>query len=180
MYKKLSLIFVLLAFLSTTSLADTVLNIDQPIRKLNVSKEQVQQSILDSLDEQKWTVESDHDGRMIAKYTFSDYMAKVKITFASTYYTIDYYDSLRMRYKGSTIHPTYTKLIKALQSNIVRNIKRAHTSTPVEKVETVVEKQTSKKKDLKSQLAELKALQEEGILTQAEYDAKRQQIISAY
>ncbi len=130
MRSKLLLIFSLLFFLSNSLYADAILNINQPIRTLRVTSEQLQVAITLAAEKQKWNVTQIRRGELSATYHKSDYMAKITIKYAPTYYTINYSDSKRMRYTGTTIHPTYTKLIKALQKNIIQNLKSGNFGTP--------------------------------------------------
>ncbi len=122
--KRTSLLLLFAVILFTKALqADAILNIDQPIRSLKVSSEQMQNAIINAAKEQQWSVTVESEGQLSAVYTKSDYMAKIAIKYAPTFYTINYADSKRMRYDGKSIHPTYNKLIKALQANIIRNLK---------------------------------------------------------
>lgn len=127
-FKPLALLFVF-ALMANTLFADPILNIDQPIRTLKVSSEQMKNAIVNAAQEQKWVVTSEGEGQMSATYHERDYMAKIAIKYAPTFYTINYADSERMRYKGTSIHPTYNKLIKALQVNIIRNLKAGNFGT---------------------------------------------------
>ncbi len=125
-----SLILLLTLMLSANVLyADPILNVDQPIRTLKVTNEQMQNAITDAAKEQGWVMTPEGDGQMSVTYHKSDYMAKIAVKYAPTFYTINYADSERMRYKGTSIHPTYTKLIKTLQNNIIRNLKTGDFAT---------------------------------------------------
>ena len=126
--KSLIVLFVLSLFVNALH-ADTILNIDQPIRTLKVSSEQMKNAIVNAAQQQKWVVTPEGDGQMSATYHERDYMAKIAIKYAPTFYTINYADSKRMRYKGTSIHPTYNKLIKALQANIITNLKAGNFAT---------------------------------------------------
>ena len=109
--------------------ADTIINVDQPIRTLKISSAQLQSAISRAAQTQNWKVKKEREGELSATYHKSDYMAKISIRYAPTYYTINYSDSKRMRYTGTTIHPTYNRLIKALQKNIIKNLKSGNFET---------------------------------------------------
>lgn len=161
--------------------ADAILNIDQPIRNLTVSSTQVQNAIVSAAKEQQWVVSAEGDGQLSAVYTKSDYMAKIAIKYAPTFYTINYADSSRMRYDGKSIHPTYNKLIKALQRNIIRNLKSGDFSMPTEAAPITTTTQTVKQEDdIRTKLLNVKKLYDDGLITQEEYDTKRKALIKAY
>lgn len=129
MSKTLSIILLTFALLSSTLYADPILNIEQPIRTLKISDEQMKNAIVNAAQAQNWIVTPLGDGQLSATYRKRDYMAKISIRYAPTFYTINYADSVRMSYKGNSIHPTYNKLIKALQLNIISNLKAGNFAT---------------------------------------------------
>ena len=180
-FKTIALLFAL-SLLAGTLYADPILNIDQPIRTLKVSSEQMKTAIVNAAQEQKWAVTPEGGGQMSATYHERDYMAKIAIKYAPTFYTINYADSTRMRYKGTSIHPTYNKLIKALQANIIRNLKAGNftmqTTASVPAAETVVS--AKQEDDVRTKLVKIKKLHEDGLITQQEYDEKRKALIKAY
>jgi hypothetical protein len=164
--------------LATAIHADSVLNIYQPIKTLKISNEQLRSAIINAAQTQHWQVTAESEGALSARYQKSDYMAKIAIKYAPTYYSINYADSRRMRYDGRTIHPTYNRLIKALQAGIVKNLKagnfaaQAGSSAPASA--------TGPEDELRRKLLKIKALYEEGLITKDEYDAKRKSIIETY
>ena len=109
--------------LSFSLYAEAVLSIDQPIKTLKISDYQLKSAIVKACKNQNWNVRDESNGRLSATFYKSNYMAKITIRYAPSFYTIEYADSKRMRYNGKNIHPTYNKLIKALQVNIIRNLK---------------------------------------------------------
>ena len=174
-----SLILLFLLSLFTNALyADAILNIDQPIRSLKVTNEQLKIAIVNAAQEQKWSITPEGEGQMSATYHKSDYMAKINIKYAPTFYTINYADSKRMRYRGTSIHPTYNKLIKALQANIIRNLKSGDYAFE-EGVQADVQA-AKQEDDVRTKLVKIKKLHEDGLITKEEYDAKRKALIEAY
>ena len=168
--------------MANTLYADAILNIDQPIRTLKVNNEQMKNAIVNAAQEQKWVVTQEGEGQMSATYHERDYMAKIAIKYAPTFYTINYADSARMRFKGTSIHPTYNKLIKALQKNIIRNLKAGNFATeavtPIAASTAV--SPTKQEDDVRTKLLKVKKLHEDGLITQEEYDTKRKALIEAY
>lgn len=178
-----SLLQLFAVFLFTQVLqADTILNIDQPVRNLKVSSAQMQNAIVSAAKEQQWAVTTQGEGQLSATYTKSDYMAKIAIKYAPTFYTINYADSARMRYDGKSIHPTYNKLIKALQANIIRNLKSGNFAMQTEAtpVTTSTQSVQQQEDDIRTKLLNVKKLYDDGLITQDEYDAKRKSLIEAY
>ena len=174
-----SLVLLVVVLLTSSALyADPILNIDQPIRTLKVTNEQMKSAIITAAEEQKWVIIPDGEGRLSATYRKSDYMAKIAIKYAPTFYTINYADSVRMRYKGTTVHPTYNKLINALQASIIRNLKSGNFTAKSSEKEVVVP--AKPEEDIKTKLQKIKTLHEEGLITQEEYDAKRKALIESY
>ena len=122
--KKLLLPLLFLCYLFSTVLEGAILlNIDQPIRTLKISDYQLKSAIIRAAQKQHWNIRDEKNNRLSATYYKSNYMAKINIRYAPSFYTIDYADSKRMRYDGRNIHPTYNRLIKALQATIIHNLK---------------------------------------------------------
>lgn len=175
-------LFLTVSLFIATLYADPILNIDQPIRTLKVTNEQLKNAITNAAQEQKWVVTPEGEGQMSATYHKSDYMAKIAIKYAPTFYTINYADSKRMRYKVTSIHPTYNKLIKALQANIIRNLKAgnfetADTATQIPVSTGAVPLQED---DITVKLIKIKELYDKNLITEKEYDEKRKALIEAY
>lgn len=163
-----------LLFLSTAALhADAILNVDQPIRTLELSNAQIKSAIVNAALEQHWAVIPEGDGRLSATYRRSNYMAKIAIIYAPTFYTISYADSKNMRYKGTTIHPTYNRLIKELQANIVRNLKSGNYASKADTTTDVDD-------DIRVKLEKIKKLYDDGLISTEEYESKRKTLIEAY
>jgi len=121
--RRLLLLFFISIFFSISLYAEAVLNIDQPIKTLKISDYQLKSAIVKACQNQNWNVRDGGEGRLSATFYKSNYMAKINIRYAPSFYTLEYADSKRMRYDGKNIHPTYNRLIKALQANIIRNLK---------------------------------------------------------
>lgn len=179
---KLKLLILLFSatLFATALTADAVLNIDQPVRTLKLSSDQMKNAIINAALEQQWRVTQESEGRLSATYRKSDYMAKIAITYAPTFYTINYADSTRMRYDGTSIHPTYNKLIKALQANIIRNLKTGDFETDSDDTGVVDSGTDTEQEDIRTKLVKIKELYEAGLITEAEYDTKRKALIEAY
>ena len=169
---------LLLALLAGTLHADAILKINQPIRTLKVSNEQMRSAIVNAALAQQWQVTPEGENELSATYQKSDYMAKVAIRYAPTFYSIDYADSKRMRYDGRTIHPTYNKLIRALQAEIIKNLKTGNFATHASS-DTPAE-ESGQEDELRTKLIKIKKLHEEGLITREEYDAKRRSILDSY
>lgn len=167
-HNTLVLFFTLVSLLSPL-FADPILTIEQPIRQTKITNEQLKDAIISAATEQQWSIMPDGSD-LIATYRESNYMAKIRISYSPTGYTIDYADSKKLRYNGNDIHPTYNRLIKALQANIVRNIKSIQQPTA----------DTGHEDDIRSRLRKLKELYEETLITQEEYDAKRKELLDSY
>ena len=176
------IILFIITLMSGTLYAEPILNIDQPIRTLKVTNAQMKSAIANAAKEQKWVVTPQGEGQMSATYHERDYMAKITIKYAPTFYTINYADSTRMRYKGTSIHPTYNKLIKALQANIIRNLKAGNfaAQATVAIPAAVIDTPAKQEDDVRTKLVKIKKLFEEGLITQKEYDVKRKTLIEAY
>ncbi len=116
---------------------------------------------------------------MRATYHMSDYIAEVSIKYASTFYTINYADSKRMRYKRGSIHPTYNNLIKALQANIIRNLKPGN-YTAQNSIAAPSTSTSSVQDDARAKLLKLQKPHEDGLITKEEYEAKCKVLIESY
>ena len=184
MYLKSFLIFLSLALLSVTLHAEPILNIDQPIKKLQLTNAQLQSAITSAAEAEKWTIMITGENVMSATYHKSDYMAKVIIRFAPTFYTINYADSQRMRYNGKSIHPTYNKLVRTLQNHIVTNLKsRSYPSAVAQNKDVpmkITQTDIETPENIHDKLANVKKFFDEGLITQEEYDVKRKSLIEAY
>jgi len=123
MFSKIWILLLTLAISHTLLSADPILNIEQPIRTLKISSEQMKNAIKNAAEEKRWVVTEIREGQLSATYRERDYMAKITIDYTPTLYKITYADSVRMRHKGNSIHPTYNKLIKELQLNIIKTLK---------------------------------------------------------
>ena len=126
MNRRLLLLLLANMFFSFSLFAAAILNIDQPIRTLKISDYQLKSAIVRACKNQNWNVRDEGSGHLSATYYKSNYMAKITIRYAPSFYTLEYADSKRMRYDGRSIHPTYNKLIKALQANIIHNLKKGN------------------------------------------------------
>lgn len=172
--KNSSLILLLVSVLYVNALfADAVLNIYQPIRKTKVTHEQLKDAIVSAADELQWKIEPVGDG-LVATYRVSDYMARVRISYAPSFYTIDYLESERLRYDGWSIHPTYNGLVTSLQKAIVRNLKS------LQKSSADAAPQAPEEEAIRAKLLTLKQLYEEGLITEDEYSAKRKALLDAF
>lgn len=167
------ILFLILTLLSAPLFSDTVLTIDQPIRQTDITDEQLKDAIVSAATKQQWRIMPDGSA-LIATYRKSNYMARVRITYSPTGYTIHYDDSEKLRYSGNDIHPTYNRLIKKLQAGIVRNIKS------IQQRSESVASQASDEEDIRARLRKLKTLYEEALITKEEYDAKRKEILDSY
>ncbi len=123
MNRRLLFLLLINAIFSFSLYAEAILNIDQPIRTLKISDYQLKSAIVRACQNQKWNVRDEGEGRLSATFYKSNYMAKISIRYAPSFYTIEYADSKRMRYNGRSIHPTYNRLIRSLQTNIIHNLK---------------------------------------------------------
>ena len=179
--RSLTLLFIL-SLIANALYAEPLLNIDQPIRSLKVSSEQMKNAISNAAKEQQWLVTPEGEGQMSATYKKSDYMARISIKYAPTFYTITYADSKRMRYKGTTIHPTYNKLIKTLQANIIRNLKAGNfaAQTAVQESSQASAAPAKQEDDVRTKLVKIKKLHKDGLITEEEYNAKRKALIESY
>ena len=170
--------------LNTFLHAEAILNVNQPIKKLKISNAQLQSVIIEAFKTQNWIVISEHNRTIRAIYRESDYMAQVKIKYAPTFYTINYADSDHMRYEGTSIHPRYNELIKALQINIVRNLKSENFDTislTKSSPEVVQPKEPAvSHESIRYKLENIKKLYEDSLITEDEYDLKRKALIEAY
>ena len=184
-YKQILSLLAVILF-TNALFAEPILNITQPIRNIKVTNTQMKEAIERAAQAQNWAVTPLKDGQLSASYHKSDYMAKINIDYSSNYYTITYSDSYRMRYRTTSIHPTYNKLIKALQANIVMNLKTGNFSSKAVEVEAkemvspVVKSDDKLKEDIVTKLKKLKQLNDGGLITDEEYALKRKSIIDAY
>ena len=177
MFKGLLFLVLVMGITSPTLLAEPIINVEQPIKRWEMTSEQMKSIITLAAEKQGWVVTPLKENQLSASYHYSNYMAQISIHYTPDFYTIDYADSTRMRYKGNSIHPTYNRLIKALQANIVHNIK-----TGGFKMKTVVLQDTNSttKDTIRMKLTNIKKLYEEGLITEKEYDTKRKVLIESY
>ena len=182
MHKKNLLFVLIVSLFSITLLAQPILSINQPIKTLKITTIQMKDVITQAAESQNWVITPIGEGELSASYHYSNYMAKILIHYAPTYYTINYADSIRMRYRGTSIHPTYNRLIKSLQANIVRNLKTGnftnHIGTALDTNTT--ESITINNDSIHTKLTNIKKLYEESLITQEEYNMKRKSLIEAY
>lgn len=164
-------LFTLLFIVLSLSLyAEPIINVNQPIKKLKLTSLELENAIVNAATTQRWNTDSTKNSTIVATYKKSNYMAKIIIKYEPTFYSIHYLDSKKMRYKDSNIHPTYNKLIKKLQKNIVVNLKTGNYSS----------KEETPQSQLQSKLITLKNLYDSSLITQKEYDSKRKMLIDAY
>ena len=123
MNRRLLFLLLINTIFSFSLYAEAILSIDQPIKKLKISDYQLKSAIVKACQNQNWNVRDEGEGRLSATFYKSNYMAKITIRYAPSFYTIEYADSKRMRYNGKSIHPTYNRLIRSLQANIIHNLK---------------------------------------------------------
>ena len=175
---------LLLIVLSPSLYAEPIINVNQPIKKLKLTSSNLEYSIMSAATSGDWTIDSYGDGVIVATYKKSRYMAKIIIKYKPTFYSIHYLDSKRMRYRDSDIHPTYNKLIKALQKNIVSNLKNGY--YPKQDSSTATSKTLKNKKyndehqSIQMKLVTLKKLYDDSLITQGEYETKRKKLIDNY
>ena len=171
-----------LMLVSITLFADPILNINQPVRNIKVTSTQMKEAIANAAQSQHWTLSEIGEGKISATYHKRDYMAKISIDYASNFYSINYADSVRMRYTGTSVHPTYNKLIKALQVNIILNLKTGNFTT-TEKAPVVAKAEVAPQKeedDVRTKLTKIKQLHDDGLITEDEYNTKRKALIDSY
>ena len=174
----ISIFFIL--FLGASLYAEPIINVNQPIKKLKLTSLELEHSIISAATSLNWTIDSYGDGVIIATYKKSRYMAKIIIKYAPSFYSIHYLDSKRMRYKNSSIHPTYNKLIKALQKSIVSNLKSGNYQKREDSSTLKKSTYNNQYGNIQMKLITLKKLYDDSLITKKEYEIKRKTLLDTY
>ncbi|NER61640.1 hypothetical protein G3435_20175 [Pseudomonas sp. MAFF212428] len=89
-----------------------------------VSHEQVKQAIVQTVTKRGWSVRrvtpEQIQADILVRNTF---FAAVNIDYSATGYRINYRDSRELDYKDGKIHRNYNRWVKALDNNILRELK---------------------------------------------------------
>jgi len=109
----------------------------QPVQNFNnqsiiydVSKEQVEKSIISALQYKRWRVIKKTDDSIFAAINVRDHYAEIEIKYSQKDYSIEYRKSRNLQYqqgtrKGDVIHRNYNKWIILLSQEIDVNLSRA-------------------------------------------------------
>jgi hypothetical protein len=87
---------------------------------------QVDKAVKDSLIGRSWIPQKVSSNVYLGTYKKGDLMAKIKVTFNTSTFTINHLDSRNLDYDGSdeSIHPTYNKWIQRLEADIRKRVDR--------------------------------------------------------
>lgn len=87
-----------------------------------LSLAQIEESIIKAASDRDWIVTRQAEGELFATYSPRSHMAKVKIGFDNTEFSIVYADSTNLNYDGSSIHYNYNRWVNNLRQDILREV----------------------------------------------------------
>lgn len=123
MFKVLSLFSLVVLVFSGCGLP-RVYNV--PTKNLTSTYEvkQVESAIASACKKNKWTYVKVNEGKINATYSQGSIMAKVKIRYTASTYSINYLDSsANLKHNANRIHKKYNALVKRLYKRISSNLK---------------------------------------------------------
>ena len=88
----------------------------------NLNLTQIEESIIKAASDRDWIVTRQAEGELLATYSPRSHMAKVKIDFDNTEFSIVYADSTNLNYDGSSIHYNYNRWVNNLRQDILRAV----------------------------------------------------------
>ena len=93
-----------------------------PADVTKLSMAQVEESIIKAPGDRQWIVQHKSDGELIATYSPRTHVAKVKIDFDQSAFSIAYVDSSNLDYNGTSIHYNYNRWVNNLRQDILREV----------------------------------------------------------
>lgn len=87
-----------------------------------LSLAQIEESIIKATSDRDWLITRQSEGELIATYSPRSHIAKVKIDFDTTEFSIVYLDSTNLNYDGSSIHYNYNRWVNNLRQDILREV----------------------------------------------------------
>ncbi|WP_394173835.1 putative periplasmic lipoprotein [Thalassotalea litorea] len=118
--KKLYLIILVTLTLAGCAKTQPVYNVSEHAVPANVESSKVQDSIIDALKYKRWTIEEKKPGEVVANIYVRSHQARIRITYDTQNYNIEYVDSSNLKYseQKNTIHRNYNKWIQLLEQEI--------------------------------------------------------------
>ncbi len=116
-------VIVLSLFILSGCGGQKIVNISQPVKKVKVSRSQMQNAIIDAANKSGWELSKVSDGHLIAQYNTSKHMAKADVEYSSNFYNIHYLESKNLQKSGNSIDENYNNWIKAFNKHIHANLK---------------------------------------------------------
>lgn len=87
-----------------------------------LSLAQIEESIIKAASDRDWVVTRQAEGTLFATYSPRSHMAKVRIGFDKTEFSIVYADSTNLNYDGTSIHYNYNRWVNNLRQDILREV----------------------------------------------------------
>lgn len=87
-----------------------------------LSLAQIEESIIKAASDRDWIITRQADGVLFATYSPRSHMAKVRIGFDKTEFSIVYADSTNLNYDGTSIHYNYNRWVNNLRQDILREV----------------------------------------------------------
>jgi len=173
-----SLLVILVYTFSGCRKTYAVYNVTQPIESFSPTNAQMQSAILDAANKTGWQVMKKNDSKFVLKYQQPKYEATLSIKYNTSSYDIDYIMSENLKYSEGTIHKTYNKKVKRLHNEIRANLLKIKKGQPLEKPKPISKKE-KKQKSLEEKLLNLKSLHEKGLIDDAEYSDKKEDLLKS-
>ncbi|WP_448549455.1 hypothetical protein [Thalassotalea fusca] len=128
--KQLIIAAMMLVLIAACARTQPVQNFNSQSIIYDVSKEQVEKSIISALQYKRWRVIKKTDDSIFAAINVRDHYAEIEIKYSQKDYSIEYRKSRNLHYqqgtrKGDVIHRNYNKWIILLSQEIDTNLSRA-------------------------------------------------------
>lgn len=119
---KVSIIVSLLTALTACGSTQPIRNVEQAPVAYSLTKEQVNQAIVQAALSRGWLVEENNSSEVVASITVRTHQAKVRIPYSENSYSIQYESSTNLKHRGDVIHRNYNRWVHNLDTDIRRNM----------------------------------------------------------
>jgi len=169
----------------------------------SIDVERVDAVIRAAIQQSKWDANTLKAGSIVATLNSRNHQAVVSILYDSKAYSITYSDSTNLRYDGENIHRNYNKWVNALDIKIRQGLRKTRIDEqyavaekedgagsgikkiqPIEPVtkksqglDVIPEPDIGERQTISQRLKRLKAIRDEDLISDEEYNSKRKVIL---
>lgn len=118
------MLFAVLVALSGCSRVQPVTNIENASVVFDLPSSSVKKAILEAGISRDWIMSITAPGVIRAEQIVRSHKAVIEITFDKKTYSINYVDSIDLKYKDGKIHRNYNRWIRNLEVDINQNLAR--------------------------------------------------------